>query len=388
MPPATLLLGFAPCLASLPRRHLPMNHANWKWHSQTTSATSLHMPKGKHLAVAPSQDIIYLSLFILSPLFLFLSLLCFFSFLVVLLYFGTSLCTSLFLSLLLTHWVTPAQADGLRCSSFIWLVKFQVHKENRQSCGWTTTAVAAILLVVLWLSSALCCKERKWELWPISYATKPEHLIKSSSQASRWTWPPSTSHTEGRNTTGTSGDLQSAEYCPRLKGSHLLTNRLSVTSWHSLASSWHTNMACSKESAVSKKGYWGPNYFSRVNSVTFYRPEYSLKSNILSINTKHTCKHIHVYSTDTPTNLHKLTHTHTQPVLHLTVCSSPPSSDVPAWNSAELSWRAADGTGSLLLSFIEHYLFYLFCSTDVLLHVASLTAFSWNGPIFPSVVSE
>lgn len=63
--------------------------------------------------------------------------------------------------------------------------------------------------------------------------------------------PMRSSHMEGRNTTGTGGDLQSDGFYPRLRGSHLLTNRLSVTSWQSLASSWHTNMACSKEAAVA-----------------------------------------------------------------------------------------------------------------------------------------
>lgn len=146
MPPATLLLGFAPCFSSHPRGHLPMNHANWKRHSQTTSTTSSHMPTGKHLAVAPSQNIISLSLFILSPVFVFCAFRCFaFIFLVVLLYFCTSLCTSPFLSVLLTRWVTPTQAEGLRCSLFIWLVKFQFHKENRQSCGWTAVRVTRLL---------------------------------------------------------------------------------------------------------------------------------------------------------------------------------------------------------------------------------------------------
>lgn len=99
---------------------------------------------------------------------------------------------------------------------------------------------------------------------------------------------------------------------------------------------------------------------------------YTVHSN--SLNTKHTSKHIRLSSR----------HAHTQPVLHLSVCSSPPPADVLARDSAELSWRAADGTGSLLLSFIEHYLFYSFSSADSLLQVASLATFSWNDPIFPS----
>lgn len=128
---------------------------------------------------------------------------------------------------------------------------------------------------------------------------------------------------EGRNTTGTSGDLQSAEYCPRLRGSHLLANRLSVTSWHSLASSWHTNMACSKESAITKKGYEGPNCFSSVNYVAFYRPEcahthtaitHTVYSN--TVNTENTCEHMR-YSTDTRS------HTHTHSLYPISQCALP-----------------------------------------------------------------
>lgn len=86
--------------------------------------------------------------------------------------------------------------------------------------------------------------------------------------------------------------------------------------------------------------------------------------------------HLHINSTDTPTN----TNTH--------ICTDcTPISQYafphPLWcYSAALSWRAADGTGSLLLSFIERYLFYSFCSTDALLHMTSVTAFRWNDPIF------
>lgn len=79
-----------------------------------------------------------------------------------------------------------------------------------------------------------------------------------------------------------------------------------------------------------------------------------------------------VKHTDTPTN-----QTHTNSRIR-PMCSSP-----PAWNLAELSRQAPDGTGSLLLSFIEQYLFYSFCSADALLHVPSPTALSWNNPILP-----
>lgn len=141
----------------------------------------------------------------------------------------------------------------------------------------------------------------------MSLATKPEHLIISSSLATRWTWPPppSTSHTEGRNTTGTSGDLQSAEYYPKLIGSRLLTNRLSVTSWHSLAFSWHTNMASSKDSL--KRASKGPNYFSSVNYVTFYRPElHILPIQLHLIQNRHDSTSIYTALT------HPQTHTPTQ----------------------------------------------------------------------------
>lgn len=87
----------------------------------------------------------------------------------------------------------------------------------------------------------------------MSRATYPEHLIQLPSNQMNLTPLQFQSYGEGRNTTGTGGDLQSDEFYPRLRGSHLLTNRLSVTSWHSLASSWHTNMACSKEAAVTLK---------------------------------------------------------------------------------------------------------------------------------------
>lgn len=85
-----------------------------------------------------------------------------------------------------------------------------------------------------------------------------------------------------------------------------------------------------------------------------------------------------VYSTDT------LIRTQTQPVL--TSLSAPPSPRFLLKNSAELSWRAADGRGSLLLSFIEHYLFYSFSSADAILDVASLAVYS--NPILPPVMSE
>lgn len=77
------------------------------------------------------------------------------------------------------------------------------------------------------------------------------------------------------------------------------------------------------------------------------------------------------------------THTHTHSLyLHpRSKNSTPPCDSAAAWNSAELLWRAADGTGSPLLSFIEHYLFYSFCSTDAQLHVASLPFLRWNDPI-------
>ena len=182
--------------------------------------------------------------------------------------------------------------------------------------------------------------------------------------------PPSTSHTEGRNTTGTSGDLQSAEYYPKLIGSHLLTNRLSVTSWHSLASSWHTNMTYSKDSL--KRASKGPNYFSSVNYVTFYRPElHILPIQLHLIQNRHDSTSIYAAlthpQTHTPTQ-----YTHTQPVLHPSVLFPAPLRCF----CLTLSWRAADGTGSLLLYFIEHYLFYSFCSTYALLQTASLTASS------------
>lgn len=172
---------------------------------------------------------------------------------VVLLCFCTSLYTSQFLSLVLTHWVTT-QAEGLRCSLLIWLVKFRFQREqatlpvNYAACH--TTPLATTRLAVRWLSSALCCKECKWVMTHVP-CHQPEHVMESSSQVNL---TPSTSHRERRNTTGTSKDLQSVEYYPRLRGNHFLTNRLSVTSWHSPPSSWHTNMASSKESAVNTKG--------------------------------------------------------------------------------------------------------------------------------------
>lgn len=160
----------------------------------------------------------------------------------------------------------------------------------------------------------------------------------------------------GRNTSGTVVDVQSTDYCPRLRGSHSLTNRLSVTSWHSLASSWQTNRACSKEPVISQratKALITSTVRQKDSDLNIYPHTYKSASYIASCYRSFHSKHANIH-TNTPirtqciTSQHTETHEYTHPVLHLPMCSPLPPSDRPARVSAEPSWWAADGTGSLL----------------------------------------
>lgn len=149
-------------------------------------------------------------------------------------------------------------------------------QENRCACH--TILVAATLLVVL--RSLFCSLLKREEMSAVSDpCPMPPSLNIWSNPAPRQPDeldPPGTSHTKGRNTTGTSGDLQNAKFCPRLRWSHLLTNRLSVTPgipWHPAGTQTWPALKSLPSLKISKKGYCGPNYFSSANSVTFYSSE-------------------------------------------------------------------------------------------------------------------